>query len=156
MQLLPLLEKAEAARDAVSSIYHRRGSIDFDNLQGEIHYQKWDAYARSKLANLLFALELQRRLSAHESKVQSFGAHPGYAATNLQSAGPKAENTWWKQKLMELANGVLAQSAEQGAYQQLFAITEPNISGGFILGAQWLSSSQRLSSTRNAFRSRSG
>ncbi len=135
VQLLPLLEKAEAARVVtVSSIYHRRGSIDFDNLQGEIHYQKWDAYARSKLANLLFALELQRRLSAHESKVQSFGAHPGYAATNLQSAGPKAENTWWKQKLMELANGVLAQSAEQGAYQQLFAITEPNISGGSFWG----------------------
>lgn len=134
-QLLPLLEKAEAARVVtVSSIYHRRGSIDFDNLQGEIHYQKWDAYARSKLANLLFALELQRRLSAHESKVQSFGAHPGYAATNLQSAGPKAENTWWKQKLMELANGVLAQSAEQGAYQQLYALTEPNISGGSFWG----------------------
>jgi NAD(P)-dependent dehydrogenase (short-subunit alcohol dehydrogenase family) len=134
-QLLPLLEKAEAARVVtVTSIYHRQGSIDFDNLQGELHYQKWNAYARSKLANLLFALELQRRLSAHESTVQSFAAHPGYAATNLQSAGPKAENTWWKQKLMELANGVLAQSAEQGAYQQLFAMTEPNISGGSFWG----------------------
>lgn len=134
-QLLPLLEKAEAARVVtISSIYHRRGSIDFDNLQGEIHYQKWDAYARSKLANALFMLELQQRLSAHKSKVQSFGAHPGYAATNLQSAGPKAENTWWKQKLMELANGVLAQSAEQGAYPQLYALTEPNIFGGSFWG----------------------
>lgn len=134
-QLLPLLEKAEAARIVtVSSIYHRRGSIDFDNLQGEIHYQKWDAYARSKLANVLFMLELQRRLRAHKSPVESFGAHPGYAATNLQAAGPKAENTWWKQKLMELANGVLAQSAEQGAYQQIFALTEPNIVGGSFWG----------------------
>lgn len=134
-QLFPLLNQTDGARVVtVSSIYHRQGRIDFDNLQGEIHYQKWQAYAQSKLANALFMLELQRRLAQNGSSVLSLGAHPGYAATNLQAAGPKAENTWWKQKLMELANQVLAQSAEQGAFPQLYAMTEPGLTGGSFWG----------------------
>ncbi len=134
-RLYPLLVKSDFARVVtVSSVYHRQGSIQFDDLQSEQRYNKWKAYAQSKLANVLFTLELQRRLTAVNSHVMSLGAHPGYAATNLQAAGPKAENTWWKQKLMELANATLAQSAEQGAYSQLYALTEPNVSGGSFWG----------------------
>ncbi len=134
-QLFPLLKISPSARVVtISSLYHRRGHIDFDNLQGQKHYQKWQAYAQSKLANLLFTLELQRRLDQHRLPILSLGAHPGYAATNLQAAGAKAENGWLKQKVVELANRFVAQPAEQGAYPQLFAATEPGLSGGLFFG----------------------
>lgn len=133
-QLLPLLKASKAARIVtISSIYHRRGHIDFENLQGQRHYQKWQAYAQSKLANLLFTLELQRRLDQHQLPILSVGAHPGYAATNLQAAGAAA-NTGFKQKLIELANRYVAQSAEQGAFPQLFAMTAPEVTGGSFIG----------------------
>lgn len=134
-QLFPLLKASSSARIVtISSLYHRRGHIDFDNLQGQKHYQKWQAYAQSKLANLLFTLELQRRLDQQHIPILSLGAHPGYAATNLQAAGSKADNAWLKQKIVDLANRFVAQSAEQGAYPQLFALTEPGLSGGHFFG----------------------
>lgn len=134
-QILPLLEKAPAARIvSISSIYHRRGQIHFDDLMGKEKYNKWTAYAQSKLANILFMSELQRRLDAKGSSVSSLAAHPGFASTNLQAAGPKAENSPFKQKLMELASRVLAQSAEQGAYPQLYALTETSLVGGTYWG----------------------
>ena len=87
-----LLETMEGREDArvvtLSSTAHKMGRINFDNLNGDRHYFRWNAYGQSKLANLLFALELDRRLRAAGSTVKSLAAHPGYAATNLQSAGP--------------------------------------------------------------------
>ncbi len=134
-QLLPLLEKTSAARIVtVSSIYHRQGQINFEDLMSKQKYNKWTAYAQSKLANILFMRELQHRLQAQGSAISSLAAHPGYASTNLQAAGPKAENSALKQKLMELANRFLAQSAEQGAYPQLFAMSETNLPGGSYWG----------------------
>ena len=89
-----LLEKMEGREDArvvtLSSTAHKMGRINFDNLNGDRHYFRWNAYGQSKLANLLFALELDRRLRADGSTVKSLAAHPGYAATNLQSAGAAA------------------------------------------------------------------
>ena len=86
-QLLDRMTGREDARVVtLSSGAHRIGKIDFDDLQREHGYNRWTAYGQSKLANLLFALELDRRLKAAGSPIKSIAAHPGYAATNLQSA----------------------------------------------------------------------
>src|SRR6267154_4881443 len=88
-RLLPLLRLASAPRVvSVSSLAHRTGSIDFGDLQGERHYSPWKAYGQSKLACLMFALELQRRSDAAGWKVTSIASHPGFARTNLFSSGP--------------------------------------------------------------------
>lgn len=88
--LLPTLLETPAARVVtVSSTAHALANIDIDDLNSERRYRRWVAYARSKTANLLFVHELARRLAAHGSDVVAAAAHPGYAATNLQTAGPK-------------------------------------------------------------------
>jgi len=87
-----LLDSMEGREDArvvtLSSTAHKMGRISFDNLDGDRYYFRWRAYGQSKLANLLFALELDRRLRSRGSTVKSLAAHPGYAATNLQTASP--------------------------------------------------------------------
>ena len=129
--LLGELEGREGARVVtVSSTAHRFGRIRFDDLQGERRYFRWRAYGQSKLANVLFALELDRRLRAAGSTVASLAAHPGYAATNLQSAAPPALD----RALFSITNRVLAQSAEMGALPQLYAATRPNLDGGLFIG----------------------
>jgi NAD(P)-dependent dehydrogenase (short-subunit alcohol dehydrogenase family) len=114
----------------VSSGAHRVGRIEFDDLQGERKYRRWGAYGQSKLANLLFAFELDRRLRAAGSPVLSVAAHPGYAATNLQSAAPPAPDRY----LMAVSNVIFAQSAEMGALPTLFAATNPDVEGGAYVG----------------------
>nr|MBF6620797.1 SDR family NAD(P)-dependent oxidoreductase [Patulibacter sp.] len=87
--LLDALRAAPAPRVVtVSSAMHRVGSIDFDDLQWERSYGPWKAYGRSKLANLLFARELQVRVDAAGIPLRSYAAHPGYSATALQTTGP--------------------------------------------------------------------
>jgi NAD(P)-dependent dehydrogenase (short-subunit alcohol dehydrogenase family) len=130
-----VLERLLAAPSArvvsVSSLLHRSGEIAFDNLQGEHNYNPWRAYSQSKLANLLFAFELERRSEAAGLKLASMAAHPGWAATNLQSNGPR-------RPLARVALGVgsllLAQSAEGGALPILCAATAPDLPGGIYLG----------------------
>jgi NAD(P)-dependent dehydrogenase (short-subunit alcohol dehydrogenase family) len=114
----------------VSSSAHHAGRIAFDNLGGDRRYFRWRAYSQSKLANLLFALELDRRLRAEGSTVKSLAAHPGYAATNLQRAGPPLIDT----VVMELSNRIVAQSDEMGALPILYAATEPGLEGGTFVG----------------------
>jgi NAD(P)-dependent dehydrogenase (short-subunit alcohol dehydrogenase family) len=114
-----------------SSGVHARGEIDFDDLHGEASYDKWDAYAQSKLANVLFAYELDRR---HGDDLTSVACHPGYAATNLQYRGPEAEGSRLKRALMAVANRVFAQSAAQGALPMLYAATAEAIDGGEYVG----------------------
>jgi NAD(P)-dependent dehydrogenase (short-subunit alcohol dehydrogenase family) len=114
----------------VSSTAHRTGTIRFDDLQGERRYRRWRAYGQSKLANLLFALELDRRLRAVGSRIVSVAAHPGYAATNLQSAAaPRVDRM-----VMAVTNRVFAQSAEMGALPLLYAATHPGLEGGTYIG----------------------
>ncbi len=117
-----------------SSGAHAAGEIDFDDLHGEDDYGKWDAYARSKLANLLFAYELDRRYDA----VTSVGCHPGYAATNLQYRGPEAEGSRVRLAVMKLINAVVAQSAEDGALPMLYAATADDLDGGEFVGPDGL------------------
>ena len=129
--LLPQLEGREDARVVtLSSTAHRTGRIAFDNLNGDRHYFRWNAYGQSKLANLLFALELERRLRASDSTVKSLAAHPGYAATNLQSAAAPLVD----RLVMKVANAVVAQSDEMGALPTLYAATEPGLEGGIYVG----------------------
>lgn len=125
------LEGREDARVVtVSSTAHKFGRIDFDDLQSEGRYRRWRAYGQSKLANVLFARELDRRLRAADSTVKSLAAHPGYSATNLQSAAPPALD----RLVMAATNRLLAQSAEMGALPELYAATRPNLDGGLFIG----------------------
>ncbi|HEV7191953.1 MAG TPA: oxidoreductase [Jatrophihabitantaceae bacterium] len=114
----------------LSSGAHRMGHIDVDDLNWtRRRYQAWGAYGQSKLANLMFALELQRRLSAHGSTVRSVAAHPGYAATELQSHTGTSFD-----RLMAIGNRVVAQSADMGAMPSLYAATVPDLPGGSYVG----------------------
>jgi NAD(P)-dependent dehydrogenase (short-subunit alcohol dehydrogenase family) len=129
-----LLDQMEGREDArvvtLSSTAHKMGRINFDNLNGERRYFRWNAYGQSKLANLLFALELDRRLRASKSTVKSLAAHPGYASTNLQSAAAPLVD----RLVMKVGNAVIAQSGEMGALPQLYAATEPGVEGGIYVG----------------------
>jgi NAD(P)-dependent dehydrogenase (short-subunit alcohol dehydrogenase family) len=102
----------------VSSSVHQMGAIDFADLNWERkRYRPWRAYAQSKLANLLFTTELQRRLSQAGSPVQAAAAHPGYAATNLQSHSGNQVTAF----AMRLGNRLVAQDAASGALPTLYA-----------------------------------
>ena len=133
--LLPMLQKTAGARVVtVSSGLHRTGQINFDDLQGERSYSKWGAYGQSKLANLLFTYELQRRLTAAGSSVKSVAAHPGYAATNLQYGGSDRSDRSLQTRLMHVLNKVIAQSAEMGALPTVYAAAAPAVQGGDYIG----------------------
>ncbi len=120
----------------VSSNLHRVGKIAFDDLQSERRYSKWGAYAQSKLANLLFAYELQRRLSARGAGTTliSVTVHPGYAATNLQVAGPRMQGSSLLETLSNAGNWLIAQSAAGGALPTLYAATWPDVRGSDYIG----------------------
>ncbi|HEY8516479.1 MAG TPA: oxidoreductase [Candidatus Binatia bacterium] len=133
-----LLEKVLAAPAGrvvtVSSTAHKIGRMNFDDLQGERSYSKWPAYAQSKLANLLFAYELQRRLERSGARAISVACHPGYSATNLQAVGPRLEGSRFWQRIMDIGNRWFAQSAAMGALPTLYAATHPDVRGGDYIG----------------------
>lgn len=133
--LLPaLIARPRSRVVTVSSGAHRFGRMDFDDLMGQRRYQRWRAYGQSKLANLLFTSELQRRLDLNSIPMLALAAHPGYADTNLQNVGPEMDGRSWMTKAMDVANGVLAQSAEMGALPTLFAATAPGLPGDSYVG----------------------
>jgi NAD(P)-dependent dehydrogenase (short-subunit alcohol dehydrogenase family) len=118
----------------VSSGAHRAGSIRLDDLNWERgRYQRWLAYGQSKLANLLFTLELQRRLAAAGSDVRAVAAHPGWAATNLQHH----TESRLQDGLMAIGNRIWAQSEDMGALPTLYAATQ-DIPGGSYVGPDGL------------------
>lgn len=128
--LLPLLQRRAGSRVVtVTSGAQYFGRIGFDDLQGEQRYDRWQAYGQSKLANVMTALELQRRLEAEGSPVASLAAHPGVARTNLQTASAAASGGWLEPLLGQLL-APLAQSAAAGALPQLFAATAPAARAG--------------------------
>ncbi|WP_049926299.1 oxidoreductase [Halopiger goleimassiliensis] len=118
----------------VSSGLHERGEIDFDDLHGEDEYDPWDAYAQSKLANVLFAYELERRLLTADANAQSMAVHPGYADTRLQYRGPEQRGSRLRVALNRVTNAVLAQSADAGALPTLYAATALDAEGGAYYG----------------------
>lgn len=134
--LLDILRETDGETRVVtqSSGLHEGGEIDFDDLQSEHSYDAWDAYSQSKLANLLFAYELQRRLSNASEDVSSVACHPGYAATNLQQRGPKQSGSLLRLWAMKAANALIAQDAEMGALSLLYAATASSVTGGEYIG----------------------
>ncbi len=137
--LLDLVLRTTGARVVtVSSGAHRMGRIRFENLQWERGYRKWAAYGQSKLANLLFAYELQRRLDGAKAGAISVACHPGYAATNLQVAGPRMAGSSIMETLAQFLNRLVAQNAEMGALPTLYAATVPEVRGGDYIGPDGL------------------
>jgi NAD(P)-dependent dehydrogenase (short-subunit alcohol dehydrogenase family) len=122
--------RTDARVVTLSSNAHKMGRIDFEDLQSERRYRRWTAYGQSKLADLMFALELDRRLRAAGADVKSVAAHPGYAATNLQTAAPPLLD----RLVMRATNLTVAQSAEMGALPSLYAATAPGVEGGSYIG----------------------
>jgi NAD(P)-dependent dehydrogenase (short-subunit alcohol dehydrogenase family) len=118
----------------VSSTGHRFGQIRFDDLQWKSGYRKWRAYGQSKLANLLFTLELQRRADAGGAKLLSVACHPGYSATNLQAVGPRMQGSSLMEYLTNVGNKILAQSAAMGALPTEYAAVAPDVHGGDYIG----------------------
>jgi NAD(P)-dependent dehydrogenase (short-subunit alcohol dehydrogenase family) len=134
--LLPsLLQAAEPRVVTVSSQAHRTGSINFDDLGSEHGYSRWAAYGQSKLANLMFALELDRRARQAKLKLRSMAAHPGWSATNLQTAGP---SVGYERFFMSVVNRVYAQSPEKGALPTLYAATVADLPSGSFVGPDGL------------------
>ncbi|MGN8213015.1 oxidoreductase [Halococcus sp. PRR34] len=118
-----------------SSGLHESGAIDFRDLQHEDSYDEWDAYGQSKLANVLFAYELHRRLrNVGVDDVTSVACHPGYAATDLQRRGPEQAGETLRLWGMKAANAIVAQDAATGALPMLYGATEPGLSGSEYIG----------------------
>lgn len=132
-QLLPLLLETRSSRVVnVSSMAHNFGTIRFHDLQSEKRYHKWAAYGQSKLANLLFTYELDRRFKEAGSDSISVACHPGWAATNLQQAGPKMSGSKIMETLSAWGNALLAQDAAAGALPTVFATVEPLRGGEYV------------------------
>ena len=133
--LLPLLEASGGRIVPVSSIAHKFGAIALDDLNAEKSYDPTVAYSQSKLANLMYSFELQRRLSARDSQVTSIACHPGYSATNLQSAGVGLEggSTFFRW-VYKVTNAVMAQSATKGAYPLVLAAVDAAAKPGAYYG----------------------
>lgn len=149
-RLLPGLLSGVASGDqrpsrvvTVSSGAHRmvRG-LNRDDLMGERSYKPWAAYGQSKLANLLFATELDRRARAAGVPLLSLAAHPGYADTNLQAVGPRMSGSRVSERLARLANRLFAQSAAAGALPILRAATDPSAESGQYYGPKGLMESR--------------
>ena len=131
--LLPLLEKSNDGRVVtVSSGLHRSGAINFDDLQSERSYSPTKAYSQSKIANVYFALELDRRLRAKGSPTKSLISHPGVAVTNLSaSLAPGLMKS-----IMTMFLPLIAQSAANGALPSLYAATASGVRGGQFFGPE--------------------
>ena len=124
-RLLPLLRQAPAPRVVnLSSLMHRSGKIHLDDLQLQRGYTPTKAYGQSKLAMLMFALELQRRSDAHGWRLLSNAAHPGYARTELIPNGPGSDSLL--SRLSILLQPIMSQSAADGAWPTLQAATAPD------------------------------
>ncbi len=131
--LIPALLRAKAPRVVtVASLAHRGGKMEWDNLQSERKYVPWNAYNNSKLANLLFALELDRRARAQSSKLASLPVHPGVAQTNIVANGPGSGDL--KTKLLFTFGKFLTQNDAMGALPTLYAATAPAAQGGEYIG----------------------
>jgi NAD(P)-dependent dehydrogenase (short-subunit alcohol dehydrogenase family) len=132
-RLAPLLRQGRDARVVnLASLAHRGGKIHFDDLQWERRYQPWPAYQQSKLAMLMFALELQRRSDAGRWGLKSIAAHPGFARTELIAKGPGETSPF--ARAASLITPLFSQNAAEGALPTLYAATAPNAAQGGYYG----------------------
>ncbi|MYY13583.1 SDR family NAD(P)-dependent oxidoreductase [Streptomyces sp. SID4919] len=138
-ELLPTLLATPGARIvSVSSGVHALSNIDIHDLNSERGYRRWIAYARSKTANLLFVHELAARLAAAGADTVAAAAHPGYARTNLQTAGVRMEGRRTAERVIELGNRIIAQGPEAGALPTLYAATAPGVAPDSFTGPRFL------------------
>ena len=134
-------EKIDSRVVSISSQAHRTGSFGDGSLDairdiclGRNKYNPWGAYGASKLANLLFTFELERRARAEAWPFRAYAAHPGYSNTNLQSVSPKARGRVVEERATALINNLVAQSASKGALPTLCAATFPDLYGASYIG----------------------
>jgi NAD(P)-dependent dehydrogenase (short-subunit alcohol dehydrogenase family) len=138
-RLLPLLKEGRARVVELSSIAHRSGKIHFDDLNYERGYQPFPVYSQSKLAMLMFAIELDRRSQAKGWGLTSVAAHPGFARTDLVDNGPAVGANALLTSTIKTVVGMLGHSAAAGALPTLMAATSPVAQGGQYFGPQgWM------------------
>lgn len=138
-RLLPLLTAAKARVVQLSSTMHRGGAIRLDDLNYAHGYKAWPVYSQSKLAMLMFALELDRRSDARGWGLTSVAAHPGVAATELATNGPNVGANRFMAWATSTAARMIGHSASDGALPQLMAATMPGVKGGQYFGPQgWM------------------
>ncbi len=138
-QLFPLLRAAEGSRVVtVSSLAHHFGFINFVNLHGHMFYDPWIAYGQSKLANLLFTYELDRRCRSAGVDTLAVACHPGISSTNLGYASPRMLGSPLGETLVQLYSSMIAQSAAAGALPTLYAGFAAEASGGDYIGPDGL------------------
>ncbi len=133
-RLLPLLLEGSARVVNVSSLAHRGAAIDFADLQGERRYRAWRLYGQSKLAMLMWALELDRRAAAAGWPLRAVAAHPGWAVTDIIVNGPAAGAVGLRERVMQAGFRVFGQSAAAGAAPILFAALDPGAQRGGYYG----------------------
>lgn len=138
IRLLPQLLAAPASRVvALGSVRHLRGKIHFDDLQFERKYSGYAVYSQSKLANIMFALELDRRAKAAGIPLKAIAAHPGFSATHLTQTGPLSGGNLPRRLLnhaMVIGTPIFGQPVRMGALGQLRAATDPELVGGEYVG----------------------
>ncbi|REG94461.1 oxidoreductase [Algoriphagus antarcticus] len=128
--LFPILKKTEKSRLVMlSSLAHKSGKIDFENLNAGKSYSKWKAYSQSKLACLMFAYELQRRMEKAGISTKAVAAHPGLSDTNLGQFLPN-----FAMKLFSPLTSIIGQEAKSGALPTLRAALDPEVKGGEYYG----------------------
>ncbi|PBC82286.1 MULTISPECIES: oxidoreductase [unclassified Streptomyces] len=133
--LLPKLLATPGARVVtVSSMLHVLADLDYTDLNSARSYRRWIAYSRSKSANLLFTHELARRLAAAGSQVVAAAAHPGYASTNLMTAGVRMEGRTSAERIIDFGTGLIGQSPDGGALGTLCAATAPHMRPDSFIG----------------------
>ncbi|SEC52601.1 NAD(P)-dependent dehydrogenase, short-chain alcohol dehydrogenase family [Streptomyces sp. 2224.1] len=133
--LLPKLLATPGARVVtVSSMLHALADLDYTDLNSARSYRRWIAYSRSKSANLLFTHELARRLAAAGSQVVAAAAHPGYASTNLMTAGVRMEGRTSAERIIDFGTGLIGQSPDGGALGTLCAATAPHMRPDSFIG----------------------
>jgi NAD(P)-dependent dehydrogenase (short-subunit alcohol dehydrogenase family) len=138
-RLLPLLKPAKARVVQLSSIAHRPGKIRLDDLNYSQGYKPFPVYQQSKLAMLMFAIELDRRSAANGWGLTSVAAHPGIATTDLVANGPSVGANVLVRTIIPIAERILGHSAAAGALPTLMAATMPGVKGGQYFGPQgWL------------------
>ncbi|KQX65982.1 oxidoreductase [Angustibacter sp. Root456] len=150
-ELMPALGAARVV--TVSSNAHRMGRIDFDDLDSERSYRPWAAYGQSKLANLLFAMQLQRLVDEAGLSLVSVAAHPGYAATELMRNGPLGKGLLGA--VVDRVSRLVAQPAERGSWPSLYAAAMPDVVGAEYFGPDawggWRGHPARTSAAQPAY-----
>lgn len=137
MELLPMLKaKSNSRVVTVTSGVQYFGRIQWNDLQGNLKYDRWASYAQSKLANVMFGLELNSKLKESNSPTSSLLAHPGFARTNLQPKSVEANQSWQEEIAYKLMNPMF-QSAKMGALPQIAAATLTTAKGGEQYGPKF-------------------